>query len=142
MADEDRAQSALIVEPGFERKNTEHQIEPARHLLDSAAVPGPNLRADVVNNFLRWRLFSQCAREAQVESRIIDQHHRVRLARLDFSQRRVKLLSKVTVMLDHFPQPEHARLLDPVLKIRTGDRSHLRTAATDEAKIDIGVTQG
>ena len=44
-------------------------------------------------------------------------------------------------MLDHFPKSEHARLFDPVLKIRAGDRFHFRTAATDEVKIDIGVAQ-
>src|ERR1700681_1465268 len=135
MADEDCAQSALIVELGFERKDAEHQIEPARHLLDPAAVPGPDLRADVVNNFLRWRLFPQRACETQIESRIIDQHNRVRLTRLDFSERLVKLFSKVMVMLDHFPQSEHAGFLDPVLEILARDRFHLRTAATDKAKI-------
>src|ERR1700730_14518967 len=107
MADEDRAQSALIVELGFERKDAEHQIEPARHLLDATAVPGPHLRTDVVNNFLRRRSLSQDAGEAQIESRIIDQHNRVRLAGLNLAQCFVKLFSKVAVMLDHFPQSKH-----------------------------------
>ena len=45
-------------------------------------------------------------------------------------------------MLDHFPQSKHAGFLNPVLEILARDRFHLRTAATDEAKIDIDVTQG
>ena len=44
-------------------------------------------------------------------------------------------------MLDHLPQPEDAGFLDPVLEIVARDRFHLRSAATDEAKIDIGVAQ-
>src|SRR5438270_12703562 len=141
MTDEDRAQAALIIELGFERKNAEHQIKPARHLFDAAAVPGPDLWTDVVNNFLRRRSLSQCAGEPQIKSGIIDQHYRIRLAGLDLSQCLVKLFSKVAVMFDHFPQSEHTGFLDPVLKILTRDGFHLRTAAPDEAKIDIDIAQ-
>ena len=49
MTDKYRAQPRFIVEFGLKRKDTEHQIEKARHLFDAAAVPGPYLRADVVN---------------------------------------------------------------------------------------------
>src|ERR1700730_6371298 len=141
MANEDRAQSALVVEIGFERKNAEHQIEPARHFPDPPTVPRPDLRADVVNNFLRGQLLPKRAREAQIESRIVYQHDCVRLARFNFAQRFVKLFSKITVMLDHFPKSEHAGSSDPIPKISTGHGLHLRSAATDESKIDIGIAQ-
>src|SRR5438034_5586627 len=42
-----------ILEVGLEREDTEHQVEPARHFFYSAAVPGPNLRADIVDNLDR-----------------------------------------------------------------------------------------
>ena len=145
MADENCAQSALIVEVGFKREDAEHQIEPARHLLDPAAVPGPHLWADVVDDlgFIRRSPGGggQRTGESQIESGIIDQHNRVRLARLNFVQSLVKLSSKVAVMFDHFPQPEDTGFVDPILKARTRDRFHLRSAATDEAKINPGVTQ-
>src|ERR1700719_1320100 len=141
MADEYRAQSALIVEVGFKRKDAEHQIEPARHLLDAAAVPGPHLRADVINYFFRRQALPQRAGESQIESGIIDQYDRVWFARFNFVQSLVKLFSKVAVMFDHFPQPEDAGFLDPVLEIVARDRFHLRSAAPDEAKIDIGLAQ-
>src|SRR5215472_6151884 len=101
MANEDRAQAALVVEIGFERKNAEHQIQPTRHLLDATAIPRPNLGTDVVNDFLR-RFFPQRASKAQVEPGIIDQHDRVRFAYSDFAQSLAKLFSKITVVLDHF----------------------------------------
>ena len=141
MADENCAQSALIVELGFKRKDTEHQIEPVRHLLDAAAVPGPHLRTDVINYFLRLQPLPQRAGKPQIESGIIDQHNRVRLARPNFIQSLVKLFSKVAVMFDHFPEPEDAGFVDPVLEIVARDRFHLRSAAPDEAKIDIGLAQ-
>jgi hypothetical protein len=142
MADEDRSQSALVVEIDLERKDAEHQVEPARHLFDSAAVPGPDLGTDVVNDFLRRRSLSESARQAQIESRVINQQYGVRFTRFDFAKRFVKLFSKVTVMLDHFPKSEHAGLVDPVLEIRARNRFHLGSAAPDESKIDIGSAQG
>ena len=141
MTDEDCTQSALVIEVGFEREDAKHEVEPARHLLDPAAVPCPNLRTDVVNDFLAGRFHSQCAREPQIESGIINQNDGPWLARIDLAQRFMKLFPEIAVMLDHFPEPEHARFFDPVLKIRTGDRLHPWAAAPDEAKIGIGVEQ-
>ena len=51
MADKDRTQTGSFVELGLEWKNAEHQVEPARHLRDAPPVPGPDLRADVVDDF-------------------------------------------------------------------------------------------
>src|SRR5205807_7310009 len=106
----------LIIKIGFEWKDAERQIEPARHFLDPAAVPGPDLRADVINNFrfIRRSLGEggpERARESQIKSRIIDQHDGVRFSPRNLAQRLVELLSKVTVMPDHFPKPQDARLL-------------------------------
>src|SRR5437867_1091367 len=112
---------------------------------EAAAVPGPHLRTDVVDDlgFIRRSPggAGQRTGESQIESGIIDQHNRVRLTRLNFVQSLVKLSSKVAVMFDHFPQPEDAGFVDPILKARTRDRFHLRSAATDEAKINPVVTQ-
>src|ERR1700730_5331099 len=51
MTDKYRAQTGFVVELGFKRKNAEHEIEKARHFFDSAAMPGPNLWADVIDYF-------------------------------------------------------------------------------------------
>src|ERR1041385_6470215 len=102
MADKGRAQSALIVEIGFEGKDAEHQIEPARHLFNPPPVPRPDLRTDAVDNLLRGRIFSLSACEPQSESPVIDQAVSVRFACFDLAKRRMKLFSKITVLLDHF----------------------------------------
>ena len=44
-------------------------------------------------------------------------------------------------MFDYFPQSEHTGLVDPVLEICAGDGFHLRSAASDETKIDISAAQ-
>ncbi len=78
-----------------------------------------------------------CAREAQIESWIIDEHDRVRFCRGNFVQRFAKLFSKVTVLLHHFPQADDGGIADPVSELLARDRFHLRTAAPNERKIDI-----
>src|SRR5438093_13750793 len=102
MADKFRPQSRLIIELGFERKDAEHEIEKAGHLFYSTTVPRPNLRANVVNYFSFSRSPSQGPGEAQIEARIIDQYDRVGLALLHFVQGFPKLLSEITLLLDHF----------------------------------------
>ncbi len=44
-------------------------------------------------------------------------------------------------MLDHFPQAEHARVIDPIFELPAGDRFHLWSAAADEAKIGVSSLQ-
>src|SRR4029079_12086169 len=51
MPDEDCAQTGLLVELSLEGEDAEHQVKPARHLRDAAAVPGPDLGADVIDDF-------------------------------------------------------------------------------------------
>src|SRR5438093_6547694 len=137
MTNEYRAQPRFVIEVGFERKNAEHEIEKARHFLDASAIPGPDLRADVINYFLLPCLHSQCARQAQIEPRIIDQHNGVGLALLNFLQRFAKLLPKITVLLDHFPQAKDGRITEPIFESFTGDTTHFRTATPDE--IDLAI---
>ena len=108
MTDKYRAQTGFVVELGFKRKNAEHQIEKARHLFDSAAIPGPNLRADVVNYSLFRRLLPQRAGQTQIETRIVDQDHGVGFGIFDLAKRFAKLFSKETVVLNDFPQTEAA----------------------------------
>ena len=137
MADKYRAQPGLVIELGLERKDAEHEIEKARHLFNSTAVPRPNLRADVVNDFLFCRSPSQGAGKAQIEARIIDQYDCVGFVLLNFVKRFTKLFAKITVLLDHFPQSDDSRILNPILEFLAGDHSHLWTATADEIKIDI-----
>src|SRR5712691_9536272 len=136
------AQAGFVVEVRLERKDAKHEIEKTCHLFDATAVPGPDLRADVVNDFCLRRLLPQCTREAQIKPRVIDQHDRVRFALFNFLQCFAKLLSKITVFPDYFPQTKDGCVADPIFELLASDRSHLRTAASDEIKIDIQIAQG
>src|SRR2546423_531847 len=103
MTNKQRAQARLVVRIDFKGENAEHQIDEVRHFFDASAVPGPYLRTDVVNYLLSPRLPSQCAGETQIETWIINQDYRVRLALLNFAERFMKLSSKITIFPEHFP---------------------------------------
>ena len=55
MPNEDRVQTALLVERLLEGENAQHQIEITRHFRNAAAVPRPDLRADVVDDLELWK---------------------------------------------------------------------------------------
>ena len=131
-------QPRFVVEISFKWKNAEHQIKVTRHLFDAATVPRPNLGADVVNDLLSGRSFSQCTGKSQIETRIINQHHRVGLALLNLVERLPELLSKITVFSDHFPQSKNCCVADPVFELPSGDFSHLRAATPSELNPAIG----
>ena len=141
MADKYRAQARFVIEVGLKREDAKHEVQKARHFFDAAAIPGPYLGADVVNDLLSRRLFSQCASEAQIEPRVIDQHDRVGFALLNLVKGFVKLFSKVTVLSDHFPQAEDGCVIDPVFELLASDLSHLWPTASDELKIGIPLAQ-
>src|SRR5437870_10050517 len=141
MANKYCAQAGLVVEVRLERKDAEHQIEEARHLFDAATIPSPDLWADIVNYFLVWRLLPQCAREAQIKPRVVDQHDRVRFALFNFLQCFAKLLSKITVFPDYFPQTKDSCVADPIFELLPSDDSHLRAATPYKVKTSVELAQ-
>src|SRR5437867_11967428 len=135
------AQAGFVVELRLEGKDAEHQNEKARHPSDATAVPGPNLRADVVNDFCLQRLLPQCAGQAQIEPRVIDQHDRVRFALFNFLQCFAKLLSKITVFPDYLPQTKDSCVADPIFELLPSDDSHLRAATPYKVKTIVELAQ-
>src|SRR5262249_15813972 len=97
MTDKHRAEPRCGVKIGFKGKNAEHEIDEARHFSDASTVPRPNLRADVINCLVAFRMLSQRARQSQIESRVVDQNHCVGFAFLNFIERLRELFAKVTV---------------------------------------------
>src|SRR6266516_5558190 len=141
MTDKYRAQARFGVEVRLERKNAEHKIEKTRHLFDSATIPSPYLRADVINYFWFRRLLPQCPGEAQVETGIIDQHDSVGFVVFNFVECFTKLSSKITILLDHLPQTKDSCIVDPIFELGAGDRPHLWTAASNKREIDARLAQ-
>src|ERR1051326_1864835 len=150
VTDEYGAHARLLVEIGLKRKDAEHQIDRARHFVDASRVPSPNLRTDIVNYLLLWRLPLQRARQPQIATRVVDQHYCVRFALQNFFERFAKLLSKIMVLPEHFPQTEHSCIADPIFELsaiadppcdgRAGDALHLRAAAPDELQPGLQLT--
>src|ERR1043165_1827674 len=101
MTNEQCSQARLVVEIDFKRKNAEHQVDVVRHSLDTSAVPGPYLGADVINYLLLLRLSAKCARETQIETRVINEDDRVGFALSDFAERFLKLFPEITIFPEH-----------------------------------------
>src|SRR5437016_449109 len=111
MTDEAGAQSGLIVEVGFEGKNAQHEIQPARHLGNPSTIPSPDLRTNVVDDFARSPFPMERADEAQIETGIVDQHDRIGFRLLNLAERFTKLFPKIPIVLNDFPQTDHRRMV-------------------------------
>src|SRR4026208_1220836 len=103
MTNEQGPQASLVVKIDFKRKNAEHQIDEVRHSPDASAIPSPYLGADVVNDLLLPRLSAQCARETQIETRVINEDHCVGFALSNFTERFLKLFPEITIFPEHLP---------------------------------------
>src|SRR4029077_17794546 len=134
VANENRPQTRLVVEFGLERKDAKHEIEIARHLRNPAAIPGPNLWADVVNNLPvqspKPSVLVEGSRESQIETWIVNQDHRIRLNFVNLRDGAVELSSEIRVVLDHVPKPDHGRAFAPINEVATCDRFHARASTT------------
>src|SRR5262249_41803904 len=126
VADKHRAESRFHVEIRLERENAEHEIDEARHLFNPAAVPCPDLRADIIDYFVALQLPVQRAGQSQIETRIVNQNDCVGFAFVNFAERLTELLSKIAVLSQHFPQAENRRVTNPILKLSARDVLHLR----------------
>src|SRR4029453_19338690 len=103
MTNKQRARASLAIEINFKRKNAEHQIDEVRHSRDAPAVSSPYLRADVVNYLLLRSLASQCTRETQIETGVINEDDCVGFALPNFPERFVKLFAKIPIFPEHLP---------------------------------------
>src|SRR5262245_64841914 len=137
MTDKHGAKSRCGVEIGLKRENAEYEIDEARHFFYASTVPRPNLRTDVINCFMAMRTLSQRARQSQIETRIIDQHHCAGPAFLNFIQRLSELFSKIAVLPQDFPQTEDGCVTDPIFEVRACDLLHVRAAAPDKLQLRI-----
>ena len=141
MPDEDGAQAGLIVELRFEGKNAEHEVEALRHLRDAAAIPRPDLRADVVDDFQLRQFSAERAGQAEIEAGIIDQHHRIDFLLADVAQRGRKLPPEVSIFLQHLPQPEHRGVPAPISHASARRRAHPRSTPAGDNQFGLQIAQ-
>ena len=131
MADEFRSQPAGFVQRFLKRENAHHQVQELCHSRDSGTVPGPDLRADVVDELPRKPVSMKVFSQPEIESRIIDKDHGVRLQSADLVVHPVKLGAKIAILDQDIPQANY-RFLSPLLQVLALDRSHFRAARAEE----------
>src|SRR5438093_12391994 len=102
MADKNRAQTRCLIELGFKRKNTEHQINGLSHLRNATLVPRPNLRADVINNFQLRKFCAQRMGQTQIKTWVMDQDYCAWLHGITLRNGCVNLLAKKGVLTDYY----------------------------------------
>jgi hypothetical protein len=137
MSGENGVQAACLIHRRLERKDTDHQIENFRHARDARAVPGPNLRADVIKNLAGITPRPKGLGETQVEAGIVHQHHGIGFFRKDRPEVRLELAAEIAVVFENIPQANDCRALDPVVDSPLAQRSHPLPAGTSET--DRGV---
>jgi hypothetical protein len=134
MTDKDRVQPARFVHRLLERKNADHQVQKARHFWNPAAVPCPDLRADIKENLSRKAARPQSFRQAEIESWIVDQYDGVRLCFFDLIEHAVEFFPKVTVMLQDVPQSQHSGLRDPIIEWLRRKSAHFWASRAKKAE--------
>ncbi len=99
MAHELRVDSSLAIELLFEREDHQHLAHIFSDPFDAALLPGPELRADVINH--RDIQFVEFARQPQVEVGKVDEDSGVRTAIAGFADYLAKATIDVGNVLDH-----------------------------------------
>jgi hypothetical protein len=101
--------SVPTIELFFERKNHQHLADIFLYLLDAAFAPGPELRADVVND--RDVQLAEFACETKVEVGKVDEDGCVWLAPGCFANQSLELPPDQWKMADDFRQPHNRNLM-------------------------------
>ena len=140
MSRKDRRKSGGFVDRLLEGEDADHQVQRPSHLRDAPAVPGPDLRADVVDYPRRDLPFPDRLGEPDIEPGIIDEDHRLGWIVGEFIQQGLELPLEVPVVAQDIPETKDAGLGDPVIERAAGfggDGGHLRTTLACEA--DAGI---
>src|SRR6476660_210508 len=134
MADEFSSQPASLVQGFLKRENADHQIEETCHAWYSAAVPSPDLRTDVINQFPAEMLAPEVLGQSQIETRIVDKNHRVWLRLPYLAIHPVELFAKIGVLYQDVPQADDC-LLGPIHEMPPGNHPHLWTTRSKKLQI-------
>ncbi len=100
--------AVLAVERLLEGEDHQHVVDDFGDLLHPAAAPGPHLRGDVIQHLHAELVTARC--HAQVELRIVDEHHRVRPFLLDARDQLVEHAAEEAEMPQDVEQPHDGHL--------------------------------
>ena len=96
----------------FERQDHEQSIDALLHLFNPVGFPGPDLRRDVVNNFITGALGPLS--DAQIETGIIDEDDHIGVERFDVGLTKSKIAQDGGKVAKHF-EKSHEREIAKML---------------------------
>src|SRR5258708_6265590 len=129
MADVGNVYSVAAVELAFEREDHDHFADVSLDLLHASWAPGPNLRADEIEN--RNSKPVELARQAQIEVREVDQDGSVGPAPCRLFDQAMELLSNMRQVRDHLDQPDHCHFFGVDQQLAAGG-AHFFSAHAEE----------
>ena len=100
----------ISIERHLERKQGQHLLHSARHLVDPVLTPRPDLRADIIDN-PQTRLFGP-ARKWQVEARRVDHDHHASSPFPRSPQQTPRHQQPRRDLGEHFDKAHHIQSLD------------------------------
>ncbi len=113
-----RIDAALAIELLFEREDHQHLAHVFANPLDAPLLPGPQLRADVIND--RHIQFVQFARQPQVEVGEVDEDSSVGTAIAGFADHFAKAAIDAGNVLDHLDDADFGDLASVGQQLASG----------------------
>ncbi len=135
-------EAAGFVEGFFEREDANHQVEDAGHDLDAAFFPGPDLGADVVDEFAGVTAFAEGFGDAEVEAGVVDEDDCSGSGGEDLGDGFVEALLEVAVHFEDLPEADDAGGLYPIGDVFATDGFHFGSAEAAELGVGVEVAQG
>lgn len=128
MADVGGFEAGSFEQRFLERKEAEHFVELFGHFWDPTFVPGPDLRADVVDLFGFGECVTDGFGETEVEARVIDEEKHVRPDCSDCFEHFIELLFEPVVVLEDFNDAHDSGFFDPVFRVAFAECGQFRAA--------------
>ncbi len=114
VAGEDGGEPAAFIEFFFEGEDAEHEVEETRHFGDAAAVPCPDLGADVVDDAAGEAGFAEGGGEAEIEARVVDEDDGVGFEGVDGLEGLGEAAAEPWVFAEDLDETDDPGFLDPV----------------------------
>ena len=135
-------EAAGFVKGFFEREDADHEVEDLGHDLDAAFFPGPDLGADVVDEFAGVTAFAEGFGDAEIESGVVDEDDGGGSGGEDLGDGFVEALLEVAVHFEDLPEADDAGGLDPIGDVFATDGFHFGAAEAGELSVGVEGAKG
>ena len=117
VSDKIGVETGFFVEIFFEGKDAEHAVEPASHAGNTGAVPSPDLRTYVVEEFQARAVRLQSFGHAEVEAGVVDKQDGIGFVSGDAIEGFAKLSAEPSVAAEHVPEADNGGIVRPVIDV-------------------------